>query len=65
MKKPLQMTCYLSPDERRAIDELAGQEERPASQVVQFAIRAFRALYRQDRDKALQLAQAKSNSQES
>lgn len=54
---PKPTTCYFEAEEKRLIGEIAEKEERPNSKVVQFAVRAFAALYRQDRQQAMQLAQ--------
>lgn len=60
MKKVKAKTCYFTPEEEREIEEMSDKEERPASQIVQFAVRAFRTIYKEDRGRALQLAQVSS-----
>jgi hypothetical protein len=55
--QPRPTTCYFEPEEKRLIGEIAEKEERAHSKVVQFAVRAFANLYRQDRQRAMQLAQ--------
>jgi hypothetical protein len=55
--KRIPTTCYFEPEERRAIGEIAEKEERADTKIVQFAVRAFRNLYKQDRERAMQLAQ--------
>lgn len=49
-------TVYLSDKELSLIDEIANREERPRSRMIQFAIRAFAAMYLGDRGGALKLA---------
>lgn len=57
MKDVKGMTCYLTRDERREVQTIADREERPESKIVQFAVRAFAHLYKQDPEKALELVQ--------
>lgn len=49
-------TCYFTRDEKRTIDEIADSTERPASKVVQFAVRVFARIYSEDPKRAMELA---------
>lgn len=57
MKPAVPTTCYFRDEEKRLIGEIAEREERPQTKVVQFAVRAFARLYKQDRERAMELAQ--------
>lgn len=52
-----QVSCYFTAEERRDLEEIADREERRLSKIVQFAVRTFRQQYRENREKAMQLAQ--------
>lgn len=40
-------SCYLTADERRAVEEIAAKEERARTKIIQFAVRDFIERYRQ------------------
>jgi hypothetical protein len=61
MKKVKPRTCYFTPEEDRELAKIADREERPATRIVQFALRAFCNMYKEDRGRALQLAQTVPN----
>lgn len=52
-------SCYLTAEEKRAVQEIAQREERAQAKIIQFAVRAFSAMYREDPSKAKELAQAR------
>lgn len=56
--QPRPTSCYFEPDEKRVIGEIAEKEERPNCKIVQFAVRAFAHLYKQDREQAMRLARS-------
>ena len=56
MKGTRPTSCYFTPDEKRTIQDIAEREERPQAKIVQFAVRAFATLYKQDPVKARQMA---------
>jgi hypothetical protein len=51
------LSCYFDAEERRFIETVADEEERPQTKIVQFAVRVFKALRAEDREKAMKLAQ--------
>lgn len=59
MRSTSPTSCYFTAEEKRRIQEIAECEERPQAKIVQFAVRAFSALYKSDPDRARELAKAK------
>lgn len=58
MKQTEATTCYFTRDELRAIEQIADRMERPRSKVVQFAVRVFEHLWKENPSKALEIAQS-------
>jgi predicted transcriptional regulator len=40
-------SCYLTAEEKRAVEEIAAREERAMAKIIQFAVRDFVSRYRQ------------------
>lgn len=58
MKEVKPLPCYFTRDERREIEAIADSTERPQTKVVQFAVRVFSQIYRENPERALALAQS-------
>lgn len=58
MKQTEGTTCYFTRDELRAIEQIADRMERPRSKVVQFAVRVFEHLWKENPSRALEIAQS-------
>jgi hypothetical protein len=56
MKGFLTTTCYFTAAERRALAQIAQATGRSRWKVVQFAVRVFEKIYREDPQRALELA---------
>jgi hypothetical protein len=55
--KPAPVTVYPDPDLKRAIQEIAEDDhDRPVCHVIEMAMKAYAVLYREDKYKAIQLA---------
>lgn len=55
--RPEPKSFYPSDEEWREVESIAEREERAKAKIVQFAVRAFSALYQKDRQQAMSLAQ--------
>ena len=56
MKDAAGTTCYLTAAEKRALAHIAEATGRSRSKVIQFAVRVFEKIYREDPKRALELA---------
>lgn len=57
VKQKQQMSCYFTPEERRVIQQISDRLERNDSQIVQFGVRIFHRLLKQNPDEAMKLIQ--------
>lgn len=52
------LSCYLTAEEKRAVEEIAAKEERARAKIIQFAVREWIRRYKEGQEMPKELAVA-------